>query len=95
MFLNLVLEYVPETVYRVARHYSKSKQTIPVLYIKVSIGIIQSLCFMANLIQCSFYISSAFNTIQKLSGKGLKMTAYDLNLAYIYLASSKLHVIYY
>lgn len=35
VFLNLVLEYVPETVYRVARHYSKSKQTIPVLYIKV------------------------------------------------------------
>ena len=36
VFLNLVLEYVPETVYRVARHYSKSKQTIPMLYIKVS-----------------------------------------------------------
>ena len=35
VFLNLVLEYVPETVYRVARHYSKSKQTIPILYIKV------------------------------------------------------------
>ena len=36
VFLNLVLEYVPETVYRIARHYSKSKQTIPILYIKVS-----------------------------------------------------------
>ena len=36
VYLNLVLEYVPETVYRVARHYSKSKQTIPILYIKVS-----------------------------------------------------------
>ncbi|XP_041372510.1 glycogen synthase kinase-3 beta-like isoform X2 [Gigantopelta aegis] len=35
VFLNLVLEYVPETVYRVARHYSKSKQTIPMLYIKL------------------------------------------------------------
>ncbi|XP_076438546.1 glycogen synthase kinase-3 beta-like [Babylonia areolata] len=35
VFLNLVLEYVPETVYRVARHYSKSKQTIPILYIKL------------------------------------------------------------
>lgn len=35
VFLNLVLEYVPETVYRVARHYSKSKQTIPHLYIKL------------------------------------------------------------
>lgn len=35
LFLNLVLEYVPETVYRVARHYSKSKQTIPIIYIKL------------------------------------------------------------
>lgn len=35
VYLNLVLEYVPETVYRVARHYSKSKQTLPILYIKL------------------------------------------------------------
>lgn len=35
VYLNLVLEYVPETVYRVARHYSKNKQTIPILYIKL------------------------------------------------------------
>ncbi|XP_064650492.1 glycogen synthase kinase-3 beta-like isoform X2 [Lineus longissimus] len=35
VFLNLVLEYVPETVYKVARHYSKSKQTIPILFIKL------------------------------------------------------------
>ena len=36
VYLNLVLEYVPETVYRVARHYSRNKQTIPMIYIKVS-----------------------------------------------------------
>ncbi len=41
VYLNLVLEYVPETVYRVARHYSKNKQTIPVLYIKVSLILVQ------------------------------------------------------
>ena len=35
IYLNLVLDFVPETVYRVARHYSKAKQTIPMLYIKV------------------------------------------------------------
>ncbi|KAL5020447.1 hypothetical protein ScPMuIL_003339 [Solemya velum] len=35
VFLNLVLEFVPETVYRVARHYSKNRQTIPILYIKL------------------------------------------------------------
>ncbi|XP_060606498.1 glycogen synthase kinase-3 beta-like isoform X2 [Ruditapes philippinarum] len=35
VFLNLVLEYVPENLYRVARHYSKNKQTIPMLFIKL------------------------------------------------------------
>ena len=35
VYLNLVLEFIPETVYRVARHYTKQKQTIPLLYVKV------------------------------------------------------------
>jgi glycogen synthase kinase 3 beta len=35
LYLNLILEYIPETVYRVARHYSKQRQTIPILYIKL------------------------------------------------------------
>lgn len=35
LYLNLILEYIPETVYRVARHYSKQRQTIPPLYIKL------------------------------------------------------------
>jgi glycogen synthase kinase 3 beta len=35
VYLNLVLEYVPETVYRVARHYSKNKQSMPSLFIKL------------------------------------------------------------
>jgi len=34
--LNLVEEFVPETVYRVARHYCKNRQTLPLIYIKVS-----------------------------------------------------------
>ncbi|CAF2973634.1 unnamed protein product [Rotaria socialis] len=35
VYLNLVLEYIPETVYRVTRHYTKQKQTIPLLYVKL------------------------------------------------------------
>lgn len=35
VYLNLVLEYIPETAYRVARHYTKQKQTIPLLYVKL------------------------------------------------------------
>uniref|UniRef100_A0A8C5RW38 Glycogen synthase kinase 3 beta n=1 Tax=Laticauda laticaudata TaxID=8630 RepID=A0A8C5RW38_LATLA len=36
VYLNLVLDYVPETVYRVARHYSRAKQTLPMIFVKVS-----------------------------------------------------------
>lgn len=36
VFLNLVLEYIPETVYKVARQYAKTKQTIPINFIRVS-----------------------------------------------------------
>eukprot|EP00126_Sphaerothecum_destruens_P010144 Sdes_comp20680_c0_seq1m16158 len=35
IYLHLVLEFIPETVYRVSRHYSKNKQSIPILCIKV------------------------------------------------------------
>lgn len=35
LYLNLVLEYVPETVYRVARHFTKAKLSIPIIYVKV------------------------------------------------------------
>ncbi|KAA0710042.1 Glycogen synthase kinase-3 beta [Triplophysa tibetana] len=35
VYLNLVLDYVPETVYRVARHFSKAKTIIPIIYVKV------------------------------------------------------------
>uniref|UniRef100_A0AAR2J628 Glycogen synthase kinase-3 beta n=1 Tax=Pygocentrus nattereri TaxID=42514 RepID=A0AAR2J628_PYGNA len=35
VYLNLVLDYVPETVYRVSRHYSRAKQILPMLYVKL------------------------------------------------------------
>ncbi|KAJ8287740.1 hypothetical protein COCON_G00003990 [Conger conger] len=35
VYLNLVLDFVPETVYRVARHFNKAKTTIPIIYVKV------------------------------------------------------------
>lgn len=37
VYLNLVLEYVPETVYRVSRNYSKLKQPIPLMLVKLYI----------------------------------------------------------
>lgn len=35
LYLNLVLEFVPETVYSVARTYHKNKQTLPVILVKL------------------------------------------------------------
>ncbi|KAK9064754.1 hypothetical protein SSX86_016136 [Deinandra increscens subsp. villosa] len=35
LYLNLVLEYVPETAYRVTRHYSKANQRMPMIYVKL------------------------------------------------------------
>lgn len=42
VYLNLVLDFVPETVYRVARHFNKSKTTIPIIYVKVSLCVIMT-----------------------------------------------------
>ncbi|KAM7280298.1 hypothetical protein ACFE04_007432 [Oxalis oulophora] len=35
LYLNLVLEYVPETVYRVSKHYSRANQRMPIIYVKL------------------------------------------------------------
>ncbi|XP_047316651.1 shaggy-related protein kinase alpha-like [Impatiens glandulifera] len=35
LFLNLVLEYVPETVHRVIKHYNKMNQRMPMIYVKL------------------------------------------------------------
>lgn len=37
VFLNLVLEFVPETVYRASRYFSKMKTTMPILEVKLYI----------------------------------------------------------
>ena len=35
MYLNVVMDYIPETVYRVVRHYNKMRQSMPVLLVKL------------------------------------------------------------
>ena len=35
VFLNLVLEYVPETVYRIAKHYNRMSQRMPLIFVKL------------------------------------------------------------
>ena len=48
-----MLEYIPETVYKVARHYSKNKQTIPISYIKLYMyQLFRSLAYIHSLGIC-------------------------------------------
>jgi serine/threonine protein kinase len=35
LYLNLVLEYVPETMYRIAKHYNRMSQRMPLIYCKL------------------------------------------------------------
>ncbi|WWD01657.1 hypothetical protein V866_008602 [Kwoniella sp. B9012] len=49
VYLNLVLEFVPETVYRASRHYAKLKQAMPMLQIKL---------YMYQLLRSLAYIHS-------------------------------------
>lgn len=75
MYLNLVLDYVPETVYRVARHYSRAKQTLPMVYVKVGsvcIGVLHhhmTGIIPSNLHTCEgniqLYTTSCFHYITK------------------------------
>ncbi|KAE9387536.1 Pkinase-domain-containing protein, partial [Gymnopus androsaceus JB14] len=49
VYLNLMLEYVPETVYRASRHHTKLKQPMPMLQIKL---------FMYQLLRSLAYVHS-------------------------------------
>lgn len=35
IYLNVVMDYIPETVYRVLKHYNKMKNPVPTLLIKL------------------------------------------------------------
>ncbi|KAG0145417.1 hypothetical protein CROQUDRAFT_93893 [Cronartium quercuum f. sp. fusiforme G11] len=53
VFLNLVIEFVPETVYRASRHYSKLKQVMPMLNIKLYMyQLLRSLAYIHSLGIC-------------------------------------------
>ena len=50
LYLNLVLEYVPETVHRVIKHYNKMNQRMPMIYVKLytyQVFVIPSWCVLS------------------------------------------------
>ncbi|KAH7302496.1 hypothetical protein KP509_23G075400 [Ceratopteris richardii] len=49
LYLNLVMEYVPETVYRISKHYSRANQRMPIIYIKLyTYQICRALAYIHN-----------------------------------------------
>ena len=35
IYLNIVMDYVPETVFRVLKHYNKLKKNVPLVIVKL------------------------------------------------------------
>lgn len=92
VFLNLVLEYVPDTVYRVARHYSKVKQPIPLIYVKVytyqllrSLGYIHAIGICHRDIKPQNLLLDPTSSILKLCdfGSAKMLVKGEPNVAYI------------
>lgn len=53
LYLNLVLEFIPDTVYRVSRHYSKLKQSMPMILVKLyTYQLLRSLSYIHSIGIC-------------------------------------------
>ncbi|TVU16997.1 hypothetical protein EJB05_33003 [Eragrostis curvula] len=74
LFLNLVMEYVPETLYRVLKHYSNANQRMPLIYVKL---------YMYQLFRALAYI----HTVPGVCHRDLKpqnvLVAGEPNISYI------------
>ena len=51
LYLNLVLEYVPETVHCVIKHYNKLNQRMPLIYVKPYYG----QCLYVHMVNLNFF----------------------------------------
>lgn len=51
--MNLVMEYVPDTLFRAIRHYAKQKQSMPIMLVRVYIyQVIRALAYIHSLGIC-------------------------------------------
>jgi glycogen synthase kinase 3 beta len=62
LYLNLVLEFVPETVNRIARTYSRNNQRMPLIYVKLYTYQVVLFCFDIFLLIINYIV--LFSTTQ-------------------------------
>lgn len=56
LFLNLVMEYVPETMYRVLKHYNNINQRMPLIYVKLYTYQVWGLLYLHFGLVCCFSV---------------------------------------
>ncbi|CAD5221186.1 unnamed protein product [Bursaphelenchus xylophilus] len=92
LFLNLILEYIPETVYRVSRHFNKQRQNIPMIYVKTymyqvfrALAYIHSLGICHRDIKPQNLLLNSKTSVVKLCdfGSAKVLTPGEPNVAYI------------
>lgn len=92
IYLNLVLEYVPETVYQVARQHSRAKQQFPILHAKLYIyQLLRSLAYIHSLGIChrdikpqNLLVNSAHGVLKLCDfGSAKRLVAGEPNVSYI------------
>lgn len=92
VYLNLVLEFVPETVYRISKHYSKAGQRMPGLYVKLytyqmcrSLAYIHSMGVCHRDIKPQNLLVNTANHVLKLCdfGSAKVLTPGEPNISYI------------
>jgi protein brassinosteroid insensitive 2 len=53
LFLNLVMEFVPESLYRVLKHYSNMNQRMPLIYVKLYTYQVKKSFILFWILECS------------------------------------------
>lgn len=61
LYLNLVLEFVPETVHRVIRHYNKMNQRMPLIYVKLYMYQVKVAVILQHNYSCAYCFDNDFN----------------------------------